>query len=481
MQAPDTSLELAGADFRHLVEQILDPLCEHIDSLETQPAAEVSDAEAAARSLVEPLPEEGSPLAPLLRTLFEDAIPKSYNTASAGYLAYVPGGGLPEAAAARLIADVVNRYVGVWLPAPALVQLETNAIQWLCRIAGFPPGASGILTSGGSLANFSALVAARRDRLPEEFLDGTLYCSGQIHHSVLKAAYLAGFPKSRVREIATDKRFRMDLDALRQAIREDRQAGRKPFLVAGSAGTTNTGAVDDLESLADLARDEGLWLHIDGAYGGPFRLTERGAAVLRGMERADSLSLDPHKGLFFPYGTGALLVRDPETLRRSHSVAGAYMPALREDGEFLDFSEMSPELSRPFRGLAVWMTLKMHGIAPFRRYLDEKLDLTAWATEEVRKMPGMEIVAEPQLSVAAFRLHPAGVSGSELDRLNQRLLDAVNRRERVFLNGTWLDGIGFVLRLCVLSFRTHLDRVQAAVDDIRAAAAAEVLDVRSIR
>jgi aromatic-L-amino-acid decarboxylase len=335
-------------------------------------------------------------------------------------------------------------------------------------MVGYPKEARGLLTTGGSLANFTAIVTARRSRLPENFFPGTLYASDQVHHSVMKAALMAGFPESHVREIPVDASFRIRLDALRARIDQDRAAGFQPFLVVASSGTTNTGAVDDLQALSDLAQEEKLWLHVDAAYGGFFMLTERGRAAMRGIERADSITLDPHKALFLPYGTGSLLVREGEALRRAHTVHAEYMPPMQDDPDLVDFCLYSPELSRDFRGLRVWLPFKIHGASVFRRALDEKLDLARWATEELRKIPGMEIVAEPQLSLVAFRLKREGFSESELTELNRRVLAEVNARQRVFVTSTLLND-RFVLRICVLHFRTHMDRMQAAMEDIRAA------------
>jgi aromatic-L-amino-acid decarboxylase len=466
----DHDLELSGAGFRALVDAVMDPLVRHVDSLATQPAHQVEGAEALARALQEPLPEQGIPLDELLHVLFERAVPTSFNTAGPGYLAYIPGGGILHAAVADLIADAVNRYTGVWLAAPGLVQLETNVLRWLGEIVGYPDGSLGVLTSGGSMANFSAVVTARAHRLPEDFLDGTIYVSDQAHHSVAKAAILAGFPGRNVRVVPSDERFRIRLDALRAAIARDRQEGYRPFLVVGSAGTTNTGAVDDLGGLADLAAAEDLWYHVDAAYGGFFALTERGQSVLAGMERADSVTLDPHKGLFLPYGTGSLLVRDGTLLYRAHGTEGAYLPAMQSGTEFVDFCQVSPELSRPFRGLGLWLPLRLVGVGAFRAALDEKLDLARHASQALSRMWGIEVVAEPELSIVAFRATRDRLDVEATNALNRRLLDAVNRRGRVFLTGTTVNG-HFLLRICVLSFRTHRDRIDQCLEDIEASLA----------
>jgi len=463
-------LEPSDEELRRLLDDAVRRVVAHVGSLSAQPADGTDGAGALARALIErEPPEDGTPAGPLLDLLFERAIPASLNNAGPGFLAYIPGGGQPYAAAADLIASAVNRYVGVFAPAPALVQLETNVIRWFARAVGYPGTAGGFLTSGGSLANFSAIVAARHEKLPEDFLKGTLYVSDQGHHCIRKAALLAGFPAANVREIPSDPAFRIRQDALADRVARDRAEGFTPFLVAASAGTTNTGAVDDLDALADFAKLEGLWLHTDAAYGGFFALTARGRAALSGIERADSIVLDPHKSLFMPYGTGCLLVKDPGALRRSHSVSAHYMPGMQDDPDSVDFCEISPELSRNFRGLGVWLALKLCGLAAFRASLDEKLDLAREAAEAVRAISGMTIVAEPQLSLFAFRLTVPGASRAEMNRLNRDLMDRVNARQRVLLTGTLL-GEDFAIRMCILSFRTHADRVRMALEDLREAA-----------
>jgi aromatic-L-amino-acid decarboxylase len=464
----DRSLELSSEQFRELTEAALSRVIDHLESLPTQPSASASGAPEVARSLREPLPEEGTDYRQLLDLLFDRVIPRSFNTAGPGYLAYIPGGGLPHAAVADLIADTTNRYVGVFAAAPGLAQIEGNVVRWFCDIVGYPEAAGGILTSGGSLSNFSAIVTARRERLPESFLSGTAYVSDQTHHSIQKAAMLAGVPPRNVREVPSDDRFRIRVDSLKRLIAVDRAAGLTPFLLVGNAGTTNTGAVDDLDALAAVAGEEKLWFHVDGAYGGFFALTERGRGHLAGMERADSIALDPHKTLFLPYGNGCLLVRDASALKRAHELWAEYLPEMQQDEDLPDFHLLSPELSRPWRGLRAWLPIRMHGIAPFRRNLDEKLDLAEWATEELRRIPGIEIVAEPQLSIVAFRLRLDGVEGEALNDLNRDLMNRINGRKRVYMTGTML-GDRFAIRICVVSFRTHIERMRQGLEDVRAA------------
>jgi aromatic-L-amino-acid decarboxylase len=466
-QDADRSLELSPEQHRELIDAAARRIVEHVASLPEQTSADTAGGAELARSLAAPMPETGRPAEELLDLLFRKVVPKSFNTAGPGYLAYIPGGGLPQSAVADLIADSVNRYVGVFAAAPGLAQLETNVVRWFADLAGYPPEARGILTSGGSLATFSALVAARRDRLPEDFLAGTIYVSDQTHHAVQKAALLAGFPPDRVREVPVDGDYRIRLDALARAVAADRSAGRTPFLVVGNAGTTNTGAVDNLSGLADFCQRESLWFHVDAAYGGFFLLTEEGRRKMAGIERSDSLVLDPHKGLFLPYGTGALVVRGGDALKRAHALSADYMPSMQEDPDLVDFNLLSPELSRDFRGLRVWLPLSLHGAAPFRHNLEEKLALARYAADELRKVAGVEILAEPQLSILAFRLRRPGLDDEAENQLNRDLLERINAKKRVYLTGTLLDG-RFAIRICVLSFRTHRERIDAGLDDIRA-------------
>ena len=457
------SLELTEGELREMVGATLDRLGTFLGALPTAHMHHMDGAHKLVKALREPLPEGGQPFRRLLGTLFERVIPFGLNTASPGYLAYIPGGGLVHAGVADLISNVTNRFVGIWQGAPGLVQLETNVIRWFCDLAGFPAGSGGLLTTGGSLANLAAIVAARHDRLPADFLRGRIYVSETVHHSIDKAARVAGFPQGAVVRIPLDKDHRMDMAALRTQIALDRSGGLLPAMVVGSAGTTATGAVDPLEELSEVCRESGLWFHVDGAYGGFFLLTERGRRALTGLEKADSLTLDPHKGLFLPYGTGCILVRDLTKLRAAHQIAASYLPHAAEDPDCWDFADLGPELSRDHRGLRVWLPLKMHGAGTFRAALDEKLDLTDHAARQLAKLPELDIVAPPQLSLFAFRVrHPDPIEG---DALTRRLASLVNQRQRVILTGVEIGG-RYLLRVCVLSFRTHREQIDHMIEDI---------------
>jgi len=457
-------LEPTPEQMRVMGDAALSFVIDHIAGLPDAPSWGNEGWEEMAARVRGSAPEDGRGLDQILADL-GPAVAKSFNTAGPGYLAFIPGGGLFAAALADLIADAVNRYVGLWFPAPALATIEWSAIRWLCDVFAYPAHARGILTSGGSLSNFSAVVTARHELLGDDLRDGTIYVTEHTHHSVVKSATLAGIPAANVRRVACRDDLSMDPDGLARAIGADRAAGARPFMVVASMGTTNTGAIDPIADVIEVAR--GLWVHADAAYGGFFHLTERGRRALAGIEHADSITLDPHKGMFLPYGTGALLVRDGQKLRAAHSEGAdtAYLQDLAADAEIPNFTEYSPELSRDFRGLRVWLPIQLHGLRAFRAALDEKLDLTERLYQGLKAIPELEIPWEPGLTIVAFRLRDAD------NGANRAFLDHINASKRVFLSSTMLDG-RFTLRACIVSHRTHADRIDEAIEIIARAARA---------
>jgi aromatic-L-amino-acid decarboxylase len=458
------ALDPSPARMRAMGEAVLARVLAHLGGVGSQPACGDTDAAALCRALREPAPEAGVPLDDLLRPLFDEWVPRSFTTNGPGYMAYIPGGGLYASALADLISNTTNRFTGVWAAAPVLVQLEANVLDWLCDWMGFPATTRGVLTTGGSLANFTGIVCAREKLLGERLRDGVLYTSNQAHLCVARSARLAGILPDRVRKVAVDAQYRMRLDALSEAIDADRRAGLLPFLVASSAGTTNTGAVDPLDAIADLCAEQGLWHHCDGAYGAFFHMVPELRPLLAGLSRADSLVLDPHKGLFLPYGTGALLVRDGEALRAAHGGTAEYLPD-PPDAEFYDFSQYGPELSRDFRGLRVLLPVKLHGAAAFRAAIAEKRCLALEAALRLSEVPGLVMDAPPQLSLFAFHVTWPGATRALENEATQELLRRVVARQRVMITGCTVDG-RYLARVCVLSFRTHRDRMELAVQDI---------------
>ncbi|TQI94623.1 aromatic-L-amino-acid decarboxylase [Amycolatopsis cihanbeyliensis] len=401
-----------------------------------------------------PPTESGGDLTEAL-DVFREAAREGLETAGPHYFGYVPTGGLYTSAIADLLTKALNRSTGLAGFSPALVAMEEGVIRWLCREFELPRGAGGIITTGGSTAHLAALVAARHDRLGERFADGTIYVTEHTHYSVAKAARIAGFPASAVRTVPTTPQLRMDPVAVAELIAHDRRYGRRPFLLVANAGTTSTGTVDPLAELGALAEREGLWFHVDGAYGGFFRLTERGRGLLRGIEAADSLVVDPHKSLFAPYGTGMLLVRDPLPLRAAHHGTGDYLQDLYPS-PVPHYADYGAELTRECRGFRLWLPLWLHGVGAFREALDEKLDLAEYAYQELSRGGYFHCPWQPDLSTVCFTLTSGG------EEANRRLLESVNAEGRIYLSSTVLDG-EYYLRLCVLSHRTHAEHVTEAL------------------
>jgi aromatic-L-amino-acid decarboxylase len=465
------NLEFSPAQMQAMGDAVLRRVVDHLAGIEAQPVRGDVDAAEICRAMREPIPEHGSDLEALLAPLFREWIPRSYNAASPGYLCFIPGGGVYSGALANLIADGVNRYTGVWQAAPALVQLEANALEWMRLWMQFPPTTRGLFTTGGSMANFTAIVCARERHLGADIRQGTLYASTEAHHSIMKAARLAGVMPDRIRAIPVDAAFRMRTEALETAVRADLATGLRPFLVVGSAGTTNTGAVDPLPDITRICRTYGLWHHADGAYGAPFHMVPELRPLLEGLPQTDSVTLDPHKGLFLPYGTGALLVADGEALRAAHSATASYLPPNQEGADFYDPHQFGPDLSRGFPGLRVWLSVKLFGAARYRAALAEKRALALEAARRVAELPHFVIDAAPQLSLFAFHLEWPGSTLEQQNAATRELLERVTRRGQIMLSGCEAGG-RFLGRVCILCFRTRRSQVDTCVEHLAQEAAA---------
>lgn len=399
----------------------------------------------------------------LLRLLEECVDTPGLNPASGGHLAYIPGGGIYVSALGDYLAAVTNRYAGVRFASPGAVEMENLLLDWMAELVGYPEDAGGNLASGGSVANLIGIVTAREAHglKAADFPRAVVYLTEHVHHCVDKALRVAGLGECVRRHVAMDGRYRMVPEALEAAVREDRGAGLLPWMVIASAGTTDVGAVDPLEEIGQIAEEQGLWYHVDAAYGGFFALVPECRPKLKGMERSDSIVLDPHKGLFLPYGSGAVLVKDREALRRAHRYRAAYMQdTLEEESrETGSPAELSPELTKHFRGLRLWLPLKLHGVEPFRACLEEKLLLARYFHERVREL-GFEVGPEPELSVATYRWVPPG---GDPNPFNRALVEAIHRDGRVFVSSTTIEGT-FWLRMAALAFRTHRETVDLLLE-----------------
>lgn len=438
--------------------------------LESQPSlpvyrADVNGATAAAAAMA--LEESPADMDEVLRTLGEHVDNSGLFCGSSRFFSYIPGGGIFPSALADYIAAATDRYAGVQHSTPGATRMERVLVRWLADEIGYPDSAEGDLTSGGSIATLSAIIAARQafEIRARDVEQRVIYMTDLTHHTFIKALRIAGLGECPLRRVPTDNRFRMDAGALERQIADDRKAGLRPWMLVATAGSTDTGSIDPLPRLADIASSEQLWLHVDAAYGGAFRLCAEGARRLEGLERSDSLVLDPHKGLFVPYGTGLVLVRDGAQLYDAYHARGAYMQDLVGESSRLDQSpcDFSPELSRHYRCLRLWMPLKLAGIAPFRAALEEKLLLAGYFHERISATPGFEAGQTPDLSVVTFRYLP---ERGDADSFNRRLADAVRDDGRIHLSTTTLNG-ELTLRLAVLGYHSHLEDIDCALEAIR--------------
>ncbi len=400
--------------------------------------------------------EQAKPIETLLALLKEHVDTPNLNPASGGHFGYIPGGGLFTTALGDYLAAVTNRYAGIFYGSPGAVRMENFLLRWMCTMVGYPEGALGNLTSGGSIANLSAITTAR-DAMGIKARDiehCVIYMTHQVHHCLQKSLRIAGMEESIIRYIPMDNTFKMQTKALENQIKKDEAEGLRPFMVVGSAGTTDTGAIDPLARIGRIAKAKQLWFHVDAAYGGFFMLSDTHKSKFVGIEQSDSLAIDPHKGLFLSYGIGALLIKNTKALYNTHRYTANYMQDIFTPDEDPSPADLSPELTKHFRGLRMWLSLQLLGIHPFRAALDEKVLLCQYFYKEVQKI-GFQVGPEPDLSICIFRYVP---SVSDANAFNKKLLENFKQEGSVFLSSTTIDDT-YWIRLAVLSFRTHLAQV----------------------
>jgi glutamate/tyrosine decarboxylase-like PLP-dependent enzyme len=457
LRAAATPLEPNADERRELGAQALEHVFQYWEQVETAPSNRPW-SEVFSQVLDPEFSEEGRDAAAVLDYVGACIDRPGFATTSPRFMAYIPGGGLPHSAFGDMLAAASNKYSGFASASPGAVRIENACAAWLASVIGYPHDSAGTLTSGGSIANLTGIVAAREARDPDG--GGAVYMTRFAHYCIEKALHIAGRGRSPKRLIATDAAYRMSVEALEQALEEDRRNGMRPWLVVASAGTVDTGAIDPLPEIAELCRRYGAWLHVDGAYGGLFALCIEGRALLRGIEQADSVALDPHKTLFLPYGTGAALVRDGKLLQDAFSASGEYIRPLGESEVGPSPADLSPELTRHFRALRLWLPLQIAGIAAFRAAQAEKLALARYFHARLSEIDGWDPGPSPHLSVVAFRYQP---KSGDIDEFNERLLKHIQQEGRVMLSGTRIDG-SFRLRCAILCFRTHVEHVDDCID-----------------
>jgi aromatic-L-amino-acid decarboxylase len=419
-------------------------------------------------------PDEPRSFEALVRELERDVLPYMSRCDHPGYFAFIPACGTFPAALGDFIASALNIYAGSWMEAAGPSRLELLVLECFKQWIGYPEQASGVLVSGGSAANMTALACAREAlaryagaaaESSAGFEQGVAYVSDQAHSSIARAARALGMRPSQLRVLPTDSGHRMRLDALAGAIAADVERGRHPFFVAASAGSTNTGAIDPLPEIAAICQEAGAWLHIDAAYGGFAALTERGAAWLAGLELADSVTLDPHKWLYQPFECGCVLVRDGERLRAAFEVVPDYLKDAEAHPGEVNFSDLGFQLTRSSRALKVWLSLSYFGVDAFRAAIDRCLDLAAAAERLIGERPELELLSPAQLGIVCFRRRFAGAAEEEWQsaRLNAALVGRFEQSGLGLVSSTTLDG-RYAIRLCILNHTTTEADVERTID-----------------
>ena len=406
--------------------------------------------------------EQGITMDAVLNLYRENVEAQGMNTVSGRFMGYIAPCSMYYSALADYIAAVTDPFSSDFSASPGAVLMEKVLLQWMAGLIGYPPGTQGNLASGGSLATLTCIVTAREAHALKaaDFEKTVVYVTELTHHCFIKGLHIAGLGECIVRYVAVDAAYRMKADALAEDIENDRQQGLRPWLVVGSAGTTDLGNVDPLDAIADVAGAQGLWFHVDGAYGGFFLLSALVREKFNGIERSDSIVMNPHKTLHTPFGLGAAIIRNGELLYRAHHYTASYLQDndSGREGE-VSPSDLGPELTRHFRALRLWLPLKLIGIAPFRAALSEKILLARYTYEKLGELPGFEMGPGPELSTFAFRYIP---DEGDIDDFNKRLIGILRQDGRIFLSSTTLGG-HYMIRINVLSYRTHLETMDLAI------------------
>lgn len=417
--------------------------------------------------LDEPLPEHPTEFESLLDEVRDKILGTLTASTGPNFYGYITGGGNQVAVPAEMIKASINQNNLKWHSSPVSTEVERLVMRWVAEFTGYPPDSAGVLVSGGSVANFHCLAVARKIKAPVDVaVEGmygsrpcTVYVSEEGHSSFDKAMDMLGLGKKYLRKIPVDDRMRIRPEALEEQVRADAGAGLHPLCAIAVAGTTNTGAVDDLNAVADICRQHDLWYHVDAAYGGPAAAVEEVAHLFDGIERADSLVVNPHKWLYVPFEAGGVLVKNPEHLRTTFSTIPDYLRSDRGGDGRTDLLEYNLPLTKEFKALKVWMSLKAFGAARIRREIARDIEKAAYIAEKITEHAELELMAPVPLSIVCFRFNPGGMDDDELDRLNDDIISNIEKEGRVFLTGTRIRG-RTALRACFINHRTekpHLD------------------------
>ena len=454
------ALQLDADLMRRLGYEVVDRVLDRWSDLRRDRAWNTADRVHTEDLLREPAPEAGRDPDEVIQRVLRDVLPYAGRIDHPRFFAFIPASPTWPSFLAHVLTSGFNIFQGTWLESAGPSQVELVVLDWFREWLGMPETAGGLFTSGGSAATLDALVAARHAAGNDDRL--VLYESDQCHAAVHRAARICGFRDENLRQIPTDDHYRLDVAALAEAVRRDRAEGRKPFMVSANAGATNTGAIDPLDAIADLCAREGLWFHVDAAYGGFAILDEATRPKLKGIERADSVVLDPHKWLFQPYETGCLMVRDAGLLRDAFRIMPEYLQDADMTLEHVNFADRGLQLSRSFRALRVWMSIQMLGLDEFRVVIRRAVKLARDAEAHIRDSARLELLSPASLGMVCYRFHPPGVDPSMLDSLNRAIQEEIVESGFAMISSTRLQG-AYSLRLCILNYRSTWEDVRATL------------------
>ena len=442
--------------------KIVDYIAEHWAKMENKKPVTSASREEMDAVFLQEAPEKAMPANEVLDFVMKNVIPNSNVISHPKSYSFVPGPSNFISTMADSLATGFNIFSGGWIVSPAAAELEIVTMNWLLKIFDFPvKQGGGIFTSGGSMANLTALVTARRIKCGDDFSKAVIYLSDQAHSSNIKAIRVLGFKKEQIRIVPTDIDFKISINKLKNEIAKDKLLGLQPFCFIASAGTTNTGTVDPLNDIADICEDENLWFHIDGAYGGAAILSDKGARALRGIERADSLTVDPHKWFFQPYEIGCLLVKDSTWLSNTFSEKPEYLRDIEGNESEINFYDYGIQLTRRFRALKFYMSIKTYGLDAFRKAVSYNIELTDRVEAMLRESRNWEIISPATLAVINFRYNPLGINltEKEIDELNQQISQKVMESKEALLVTTILNK-QVVLRMCLINPKTTIEDVK---------------------
>lgn len=442
--------------------QVIDMLVDHFANLSHKPVTNTASRTSMEVLLQEPLPERETPWQAVLEQMHSDVLSHMMHLDHPRFYAWVASPSNYVSVMGELLATGFNVFAGLWMASPGPTQVEVTVVDWLRELMGFPQAGTGLLVSGGSMANLTALAVARYVKLQNQVHQAVIYCSDQTHSSNEKALRLLGFPPESLCKLPSDEHFRLPVAALQEKIVQHRKAGLRPFCVIANAGTTNTGAVDPMLALHEICLAEDLWLHVDGAYGAAARLTPEGQSHLAGIERAHSLTLDPHKWLFQPYETGCVLVQDGRWLEHAFRVTPEYLRDVALAGGEVNFSNQGIQLTRSNKAIKLWMSMKVFGVSAFREAVASGIRLAQLAQKYLEQRPHWQLVSGAQLGILTFRYCPKGLSEPAVQALNQAILNQVVASQSAMLASTVLKG-RLVLRMCVINPRTTQEDILKTV------------------